>query len=112
MLSKRQMRKKYTHIKRVRSTIRNLYKKSAKHNTDNYIRISFENTSALKINADINRLFERFYRADESRNQEISGSGLGLFIAESIVLLHNGEIWIDTDEQQFKVYIKLKINKA
>jgi two-component system sensor histidine kinase CpxA len=38
------------------------------------------------------RLFEPFYRVSESRDHKISGSGLGLSIAQRIALLHGGSI--------------------
>ena len=37
-------------------------------------------------------IFERFYRAEESRSQAIEGSGLGLAITKSIIDLHHGNI--------------------
>lgn len=42
------------------------------------------------------KVFDRFYRADNSRNRETGGSGLGLAIARSIINAHGGKIWAES----------------
>ena len=46
--------------------------------------------TALVSAADLPHVFDRFYRADPSRNRATGGSGLGLAIARQLVRAHGG----------------------
>lgn len=58
----------------------------------------------------IPRLFERFYRVENSDKRPISGMGIGLFVSREIVSLHGGTISVESLEgvgSTFKVYLPL-----
>ena len=44
----------------------------------------------------IDRIFERFYRVDKSHSKERGGTGLGLSIVKHGVMLHHGEVYVES----------------
>ena len=88
----------------IRALIENSIKYSKK-NTNIYIssekqgniaKISIRDEGIGISDTDKERIFERFYRADESRNKFTGGTGLGLAIVSKIVELHKGKVTIES----------------
>ena len=55
--------------------------------------------------ADRERIFDRFYRTDASRNSETGGEGLGLAIARSITEIHHGKIEAESQVGEYAEFI-------
>ncbi len=59
--------------------------------------VSIENSGPGIPPEDIRYVFDRFYKTDKSRSIDKKGMGLGLFITKSIVRLHGGHIFVESE---------------
>ena len=76
--------------------------------TENRIQLSVKNSGEGVTPEEAKHLFDRFYRVDEARNRNDGGSGLGLAIAKSIVEMHKGQIWAESEKDMgLTVFIQL-----
>ncbi len=67
----------------------------------NQLFISIENTGEGISNDEIGRIFERFYKVDKSRSYDVKSAGLGLYLCKTIVEMHNGRIFADSEKGRF-----------
>ncbi len=62
------------------------------------VQIEIEDNGKGIAHQDLQRIFDRFYRTDASRNSAQGGSGIGLSIVKKIVEDHGGYIWATSKE--------------
>ena len=51
--------------------------------------------------ADIGKVFDRFYKVDQSRSTDVKSTGLGLYLIKTIVNLHNGTITVESQPNSY-----------
>ncbi len=66
---------------------------------DHSVIISIHNQGEPIPEAELEKIFEPFYRVEYSRNRESGGTGLGLSIARNIVQAHGGELHLENAPQ-------------
>jgi two-component system phosphate regulon sensor histidine kinase PhoR len=74
------------------------------------IRIDIKDSGIGICPEDVERIFERFYRADRTRSIESGGTGLGLAVAMDIVKAHGGKIKVSSPlgkGSKFSIYLPL-----
>lgn len=92
---------------RLREVITNLVDNAIKYTNSGSVDIDLEgdkNTVTIKIHdtgmgispEEQKHLFEKFYRVNNSMTREQSGTGLGLYIARSLIEMYGGKIWVES----------------
>lgn len=77
-----------------------------------FVSVSVLNYGAVIPKEDLNHIFERFYRVDNSRSEQTGGSGLGLAIAKSIIEKQGGSIEVRSDFEGTVFEVKHKLYKG
>jgi len=97
---------------RIKLVIQNLLENAIKYTFQNgaiYVDISKKDShivisvrdNGIGIPRDVQKdIFKKFFRADNAKKVESAGSGLGLFIAKSIVVGHSGDMWFESEENR------------
>ncbi|MBQ8921616.1 MAG: HAMP domain-containing histidine kinase [Oscillospiraceae bacterium] len=65
--------------------------------SDDHFRLTVKDTGIGIMPDDLPHVFERFYRADKSRNRSTGGSGVGLAVAKAIIDAHGGTITAESE---------------
>ncbi|MBE5884557.1 MAG: HAMP domain-containing histidine kinase [Lachnospiraceae bacterium] len=82
------------------------------------IRVEIEDNGKGIAQKDLQKIFDRFYRTDSSRNSAQGGSGIGLSIVKKIIEDHGGYIWATGKEDEgacihfvLRKYIELQYSR-
>jgi two-component system phosphate regulon sensor histidine kinase PhoR len=78
---------------------------------DGHIVMSVEDNGGGIPEADLPRIFERFYRVDKSRSRDLGGTGLGLSIVKHIIQLHGGTISVRSSPAGSTFTVRLPVRR-
>jgi signal transduction histidine kinase len=65
--------------------------------TNQWIKFHFFDDGMGIEKSNLKRIFRRFFRAEKTSLKKVQGSGLGLFVCQTIVKAHQGKIFASSD---------------
>lgn len=105
--------------------LNNLIENAIKYNYDDgWVRVTINadhkffyvkiEDSGVGIPEDVqDKIFERFYRVDKARSRDTGGTGLGLALTRSTILLHRGSIKLHSKEKEGSTFtVRIPLNYA
>lgn len=106
----------------IMTAVTNLYSNAIRYTPDgdhiyvtlkrqgNKVKLEIENTGIFIPEAEIDRIWEPFYRLEKSRNRDSGGTGLGLLITSKILQMHHSEYGVMNTDRGVKFYFDLNID--
>ena len=76
-----------------------------------HVIVSISDTGKGIDNVHIDKIFDRFYRADNARTNKVGGSGLGLSIVKKIIEMHDGSINVRSKKEGTTFTVRLPITE-
>ncbi len=67
----------------------------------NHIYFAITNSGKGIPEKDLEKVFDRFFKVDQSRSTDTKSTGLGLYLVKSIIGLHKGSITVESEEDSF-----------
>jgi len=76
------------------------------------VRVSVENTGKQIPENELEKIWDKFYKCDKSRERKDNGTGLGLSIAKNILILHNAGYGVKNADNGVAFYFELQKNRG
>ena len=81
-------------------------------NKNNKVRVKVFNTFVQFSEEEINRIWKRFYKIDESRNRENGGNGIGLSLVKAIMNNYGNKYGVKNVAGGVEFYFELELVKS
>ena len=74
------------------------------------LQFNIRNTGSEIDPESLKHIFDRFYKSDKSRGRNPNGSGLGLYIAKTVVGRHGGDIYARSSDGKTEFFFNIPVN--